>query len=181
MAKESTQHKLDRVRKPRVQITYDVEIEGAIQKKELPFVVGVLADLSGNASEAPVRALADRKFVDIDRDNFDSVLAGIKPRLTFRVPDKLTGDGSSLLNIDVKFNSLEDFSPERVAAQVPPLKKLLDARGQLKELLTKLDSDATGKLDDLLLDVLQNTDKQSALKNALGGGASEGSEEKKEG
>ncbi|MBL8695628.1 MAG: type VI secretion system contractile sheath small subunit [Planctomycetes bacterium] len=175
MASESLQHKLDRVRKPRVQITYDVEIEGAIQKKELPFVVGVLADLSGNAPETPLKALGDRKFVDIDRDNFNAVMAGIKPRLTFRVPDKLTGDGSSLLNVELNFRSLDDFSPERVAEQVPPLKKLLEARGQLKELLAKLDGDTSGKLDDILLDVMQNTEKQNALKQALGG------DEKKEG
>jgi type VI secretion system protein ImpB len=165
MANESQQHKLDRVRRPRVHITYDVEIEGAIQKKSLPFVVGVLADLSGNP-EQELRPMAERKFVEIDRDNFHSVLAGMKPRLTFRVPNRL-GDDGSLLNVELKFRSLDDFAPDKVAEQVPPLKKLMDARNQLKELLTKLDSDASGKLDELLLDIMKNTEQQKALQTQL--------------
>ena len=116
MAKESTQHKLDRVRKPRVQITYDVEINGAMQLKELPFVVGVLGDYSGQPDK-PLAALKDRKFVDIDRDNFDKVLAGMSPRLALRVDDKLSGKAGQQLNVELRFNNMDDFSPENVVQQ----------------------------------------------------------------
>ena len=119
MARDSTQHKLDRVRAPRVHLTYDVEVGGAIQKKELPFVVGVLADLSGMPTE-PLPRLKDRKFVDIDPDNFDKVLAGLKPRLAFQVDNTLQKDGSKI-NVELNFNSMDDFSPEQVANQVEPL------------------------------------------------------------
>src|SRR5690242_1501940 len=107
MTSESTQHKLDRIRKPRVHVTYDVEVGGAIQLRELPFVVGVLADLSGKPEE-PLPKLKDRKFIDIDRDNFNKVLAGMKPRLAFQVDNTLQGDGSKM-NVELRFNSMVDF------------------------------------------------------------------------
>src|SRR5262245_42503768 len=115
MARESTQKKLTRVRPPRVQITYEVETGGAIQMKELPFVAGVLADLSGKPEEALPR-LRDRKFVEIDRDNFDAVMKGMKPRVAFRVNNTLSKDDTQL-PVEVKFNSIEDFEPEQVARQ----------------------------------------------------------------
>src|SRR5207249_10098379 len=120
--KESTQHKLDRVRAPRVQITYDVETDGAIEMKELPFVAGVLAGLSGKPDE-PLPRLRDRKFVEIDRDNFNAVLKGTKPRLAFQVDNKLTNDDTKMA-VELRFNSLDDFEPEQVANQIEPLRKL---------------------------------------------------------
>jgi type VI secretion system protein ImpB len=123
MAKESLQHTLDRVRAPRVQITYDVEIGDAIEMKEIPFVVGVLSDLSGKPDE-PLPKLKDRKFVEIDRDNFDNVLAGMKPRLAYRVDNKLTNDDTKMA-VELRFKSMDDFHPERVAEQVAPVRKLV--------------------------------------------------------
>src|SRR5919198_2152777 len=137
MARESTQHKLDRVRPPRVHITYDVEIGDAIEMKELPFVLGVLSDLSGNPDE-PLPRLRDRKFVEIDRDNFNNVMKGMKSRLAFRVDNKLTNDDTKL-GIELRFTSIDDFEPERVVHQVEPLKKLLHIRQQLSSLLSKAD------------------------------------------
>src|SRR6266581_2405789 len=139
MARESTQHKLDRVRSPRVHITYDVEIGGAIEMKEIPFVLGVLSDLSGNPDE-PLPRLRDRKFVEIDRDNFNNVMKGMKPRLAFRVDNKLTNDDSKL-GVELRFSSLDDFEPEQVVNQVEPLRKLLHIRQQLKGLLSKTEGD----------------------------------------
>ena len=123
MARESTQHKLDRVRPPRVHITYDVEIGDAIEMKELPFVVGVLADLSGKP-DAPLPRVKDRKFVEIDRDNFNAVLKGMQPRLAFRVDNKLTDDDTKLA-VELRFNSMDDFDPEALVNQVEPLRKLI--------------------------------------------------------
>ncbi len=126
--KESLQHTLDRVRAPRVQITYDVEIGDSIEMKEIPFVVGVLGDFSGKPDE-PLPKLKDRKFVEIDRDNFNKVLEGMKPRVAYRVDNKLTNDGSQIA-VDLRFKSMDDFHPERVAEQVPPLESSLrPARG----------------------------------------------------
>jgi type VI secretion system protein ImpB len=154
MARESTQHKLDRVRPPRVHITYDVEIGDAIELKELPFVVGVLADLSGKPDEALPR-LRDRKFVDIDRDNFNDVLKGMKPRLAYKVDNKLTNDESKM-GVELRFNNLDDFEPERVVNQVEPLRKLLDVRKQLSDLLAK--TDGNDKLNDRLQEIISNTE-----------------------
>ncbi len=165
--KESLQHKLDRVRAPRVQITYDVEIGGAIDMKELPFVVGVLADLSGKPEE-PLPKLKDRKFVEIDRDNFNQVLEGMKPRLAFRVDNKLGGKEDSQIAVELKFKSLDDFHPEQVAAQVEPLKKLIEARRRLAELRNKLDGN--DKLDELLQDVISSTETLTALGKEAGVG-----------
>jgi len=164
MARESTQHKLDRVRSPRVHITYDVEIGDAIEMKELPFVMGVLADLSGNP-DAPLPRLRDRKFVEIDRDNFHDVLKGMKPRLAFRVDNKLTDDDTKL-GVELRFQNLDDFSPERVAEQVEPLKKLMEVRQQLKGLLAK--TDGNDRLAERLQEIISNTEKLQQLGHETG-------------
>jgi type VI secretion system protein ImpB len=161
---ESLQQKLLRVRPPRVKITYDVETGGAIEKKELPFVVGILSDLSAKPS-TPLPKLKERKFVEIDRDNFGEVLAGATPRLAFQVNNTLAGDGSKL-NVELKFNELADFEPLSVVKQVTPLAKLLDARQRLLDLLTSLDGN--DDLDGLLEEVAGNTDQQKQLKQELG-------------
>jgi type VI secretion system protein ImpB len=165
MARESTQHKLDRVRKPRVQITYDVEINGAMQLKELPFVVGVLGDFSGKPDQ-PLPPLKDRKFVQIDRDNFDSVLEAMNPRVAFRVDDKLSGTEGNQINVELRFKSMDDFSPENVARQVDPLRKLLDTRDKLKNLLNRMDGN--DKLEELLSQIIGNSDTRDELSKSLG-------------
>jgi type VI secretion system protein ImpB len=161
---ESLQHTLDRVRAPRVQITYDVEVGDAIEMKEIPFVVGVLADLSGKPDD-PLPKVKDRKFVEIDRDNFNQVLAGMKPRLAYRVDNKLTDDDSKMA-VELRFKSLDDFHPERVAEQVTPLRKLVEARKRLSDLLAKLDGN--DKLDELLQDVLASTESIEKLGKEAG-------------
>jgi len=170
-ATESTQHKLDRIRRPRVHLTYDVEIGGAIQTKELPFVVGVLADLSGKPDE-PLPRLKERKFVEIDRDNFNKVLAATKPRLAFQVDNTLQNDGTKM-NVELRFGHMDDFSPDRVVEQVEPLKKLVEARQRLSTLLNKMDGN--DKLEQLLQDVIDNTDalKQLGTETGRGGPAEE--------
>ena len=160
MAKASLQHTLDRVRAPRVQITYDVEVGDAIEKKEIPFVMGVLSDLSGKPDE-PLPKVKDRKFVEIDRDNFNKVLEGMKPRLAFKVDNKMTDDDSKIAT-ELRFKSLNDFHPEQVAQQVTPIRKLVDARKHLSDLLAKLDGN--DKLDELLQEVLASTDSLEELK-----------------
>src|SRR5947209_16226300 len=160
----SLQHKLDRVRRPRVQITYDVETNGAMEKVELPFVVGVLADLSGQRKEA-LPVLKERKFVPIDRDNFNDVLAKAAPRLAMKVQNRLT-DENSKLAVELNFQSMDDFAPANVAAQVPALKELLDMRGRLTQLLSKMEGN--DKLEALLADVLSNTDKAMTLAKEMG-------------
>lgn len=169
--KESLQHKLDRVRPPRVQITYDVEVGGAIELKELPFVVGVLGDFVGKPEEA-LPALKNRKFVEIDPDNFNQVLAGMKPRVAFSTDNKLQDDGSKI-GVDLKFNSIEDFEPDNIVRQVEPLRKLVEARQKLSDLRSKMDGN--DKLESMLNDVISNADKQKELSDALGldGGAKE--------
>lgn len=163
---ESTQHKLSRIRPPRVQITYDVETGGAIVMKELPFVAGILADLSGKPAEA-LPKVKDRKFIEIDRDNFNDVMASSAPRLTLRVDNKLQNDGSKV-NVELRFNNMDDFSPLSIVKQVEPMRKLLEARQRLTDLMQKLDGN--DKLDVLLQDVLANTDSLSKLKNSTVGG-----------
>jgi type VI secretion system protein ImpB len=175
MAKESLQHTLDRVRSPRVQITYDVEVGDAIEMKEIPFVVGVMADLSGKPDE-PLPKLKERKFVEIDRDNFNSVLAGMKPRLAFRVDNKVSNDDTQMA-VELRFKSMEDFHPEQVAQQVTPLRKLVDARDRLSELLNKLDGN--DRLDELLQEVISSTDSLEKLGKEAGVEAD--AEAKKEG
>ncbi len=171
---ESTQHKLSRIRPPRVQITYDVEIGDAIQMKELPFVLGIMADLSGKPEEA-LPKVKDRKFVEIDRDNFNAVLSSSKPRLAFRVDNTLVDDDSKL-NVELKFEHIDDFNPERVIHQVEPLRKLFEARQKLQDLLAKLDGN--DDLDALLLDVAANTESLQTLKKQTEEAqAAEGSDE----
>ncbi|MBM4442975.1 MAG: type VI secretion system contractile sheath small subunit [Candidatus Rokubacteria bacterium] len=162
---ESTQHKLDRVRPPRVQITYDVETGGAIQMKELPFIAGILADLSGKPAEA-LPKLKDRKFVEIDRDNFNDVLASSAPRLAFQVDNKLANDDTKL-NVELKFKHLDDFNPVNVLQQVEPLRKLYEARTRLTDLLAKLDGNDA--LDSLLQEVVANTEGLNEIKASVGG------------
>jgi type VI secretion system protein ImpB len=161
---ESIQHKLDRVRPPRVHITYDVEIGDAIEMKEIPFVVGVLADLSGKP-EKPLPKMKERKFIEIDRDNFNNVLEGMKPRLAFKVDNKLTDDDTKMA-VELKFKSLDDFHPERVADQVEPLSKLVEARQRLSDLLSKLDGN--DRLEELLQDVIGSTESLEKLKQETG-------------
>jgi type VI secretion system protein ImpB len=175
MPRESVHEKLARVRKPRVHITYDVEVGGAIEQKELPFVVGVLADLSGNPREELPR-VKERKFVEIDRDNFNQVLAGSKPRLTFKVPNRLADDGSQL-GVELEFRHMDDFGPEAVAQQVEPVRKLVEARQRLNELAVKLT--ASDKLEELLQGVIHNTDALKEL-SAAGGGQATATESAKE-
>src|SRR5437764_13558768 len=134
MARQSTQHKLDRVRPPRVQITYDVEIGDAIEVKELPFVMGVLGDFTGQPSE-PLPRLKDRKFVEVTPDNFDSVLESMRPHLAFTVENKLSEEADApKLGVDLRFKSMDDFEPDRVARQVKPLRELLELRERLSDL-----------------------------------------------
>jgi type VI secretion system protein ImpB len=149
----SLQNWVGRNRPPRVQITYDVEIGDAVEKKELPLVVGLLADLSGQPAQ-PLPKLKERRFVEIDRDNFDEVLGNITPRLDLSVPDTMKGEGN--LKIELNFKEFSDFHPEAIVSQVPRLAKLLEARQQLRDLLAKLDGN--DELDDLLERVLLNTE-----------------------
>ena len=163
---ESLQHKLDRVRPPRVQITYDVETGGAEEAKELPFVVGVMADLSGQPAE-PNKPTKERKFVPIDRDNFNDVLESSNSRVTFQVPNKLADDDSNI-NVELNFKNMEDFEPTQVAKQVPSLNKLLEMRGRLNQLLSKMEGN--DELVSLLSEVLGDEAAREALKGELGTG-----------
>ena len=162
--KESIQHKLDRVRPPRVHITYDVEVGGAIENKELPFVLGVLGDFSGQPEE-PLPRVKDRKLIEIDRDNFDQVLAAMKPRLAYRVDNKLTNDGSKM-SVDLRFKSIDDFHPDSVVQQVEPLRKLVSARQRLSDLLSKMDGN--DKLESILNEIAADTNAQAQLSSSLG-------------
>ena len=167
MARESTQHKLDRVRSPRVHITYDVETGGAIELKELPFVVGVLGDFTGQPTE-PLPKLKDRKFTEVNPDNFDSVLEGMKPHLAFSVENKLSDEPDAPnLKVDLNFKSMDDFEPENVARQVKPLKELLDLRQRLSDLRGSLQGN--DKLEELLLEAVGNTEKLDKLKGEIKG------------
>lgn len=160
MAKqESVQKRLQKVRPPRVQMTYDVEIGDAIEQKELPFVVGVTGDFTGKSEQLQPR-LKDRKFVAIDRDNFDEVMTGLQPRVAYRVANELSGNGGEFA-VDLKFQSMEDFRPESIVQQVEPLKKLLEARTKLADLRNKLAGNE--KLEDILNDVLNSTEKLATL------------------
>jgi type VI secretion system protein ImpB len=168
MAKQSAQHKLDRVRPPRVQITYDVEVGGAIELKELPFVVGVLGDFTGNPAE-PLPKLKDRKFVEVIPENFDTVLEGMKPRLTLEVENKLSDDADAgKMRVELKFKKLDDFEPANVARQVKPLKELIDLRSKLADLRGSLQGN--DKLEELLLEAVGNTEKLDKLKGEIGKG-----------
>jgi type VI secretion system protein ImpB len=167
MARESTQHKLDRVRSPRVQITYDVEVGGAIELKELPFVVGVLGDFTGQP-EQPLPKLKERKFVEVNPDNFDTVLEGMKPHLSFTVENKLSEESDAPnLKVDLKFTKMEDFEPQNVARQVKPLKELLDLRTRLSDLRGSLQGN--DKLEEALLESVGNAEKLQKLKGEIKG------------
>jgi type VI secretion system protein ImpB len=155
MAKESVQKKLSRVRPPRVQITYDVEVGDAIETKELPFVLGVLGDYSGMPKVA-LPKLKDRKFVSIDRDNFDDVLKGVAPRLAMRVDNELQKDATEL-SVELNFEKLEDFEPAAVVRQVEPLRQLLDVRTKLSDLRNKMIGN--DKLEELLDEIVRDTEK----------------------
>jgi type VI secretion system protein ImpB len=161
---ESTQSKLDRVRKPRVHIKYEVHTGDATVEKELPFVVGVLGDFSGNPTQ-PLKSLANRKFIQIDRDNFNDVMERMTPGVNLKVANTLKGDGSEMA-VQLKFNSIEDFEPAEVARQVEPLRKLLETRDKLRDLLTKVDR--SDDLENLLEQVLKNTDQIKKLSSELG-------------
>jgi len=171
----SIHDKLERVRKPRVHITYQLETEGAEIEKELPFVVGVLGDFSGNPTE-PLKPLKDRKFIQIDRDNFNDVMARMTPGLKFKVENTLKGDGSQMA-VELKLSSIEDFEPGAVVKQVEPLRKLLETREKLRDLLSKVDR--SEDLEGMLEKLLQNADElkklQSELQAKSGGAAESGS------
>lgn len=157
--KESIQKRLQKIRPPRVQLTYDVEKGDAIEQKELPFVVGVMGDFSGNP-EQPLPKVKDRKFVNVDLDNFDEVMEGVAPRAVYRVPNKISEDGGEF-GVELKFNSIDDFRPEAVVQQIEPLRRLLESRTKLADLRNKLAGNE--KLEDLLTDVLNNTEQLKKL------------------
>lgn len=164
--KESIKKRLQKVRPPRVQLTYDVEIGDAIEVKEIPFVVGVLGDFAAQSKE-PQGKVRDRKFVNIDMDNFDDVMDGMAPRTAFRVNNRLTPEGGEL-GVDLEFRKFEDFRPEAVVQQVEPLRKLQEARAKLADLRNKLAGNE--KLEDLLNDVLSNTEKLQELEGGRNNG-----------
>jgi type VI secretion system protein ImpB len=159
--KDSVQKRLEKVRPPRVQLTYDVEIGDAVEQKEIPFVTGVLADFTGQRdSDKPLPKLKDRKFVSVDMDNFDEVMKGMAPKASYRVKNELSGDGGEFA-VNLAFDKFDDFRPESVVQQVEPLRKLLDARTKLADLRNKMAGNE--KLEDILGDVLSNTEKLKAL------------------
>ncbi len=172
--KESVQKKIGRIRPPRVHITYDVETGGAIEKREIPFVIGVLADLSGQPSK-PLPRLKDRKFTEIDRDNFDQVLAKQEPRLAFKVDNKLTPEGGKM-GVELKFSKMGDFQPDEVARQVAPLNQLLELRTKLSNLRSSLYGN--DKLEELLQDAITKTE---AVRRGEKSGSDAGNEPKQEG
>ena len=163
---ESTQKKLERVRPPRVNITYEVETGGAIEMKELPFVMGVLGDFTGQPVDALPR-LKDRKFVEVNPDNFDDVLASMKPHLAFTVENKLSEDANAgKIGVDLHFKSMDDFAPENVARQVKPLRELLDLRTKLADLRGNLQGN--DKLEEVLQSTLRDSDKMKKLQEEVG-------------
>jgi type VI secretion system protein ImpB len=174
---ESVFEKKKRVRPPRVHITYEVEIGGAQVVKELPFVVGVISDLSGQPKDAPAR-LKDRKFVEIDRDNFDEVLKSMKPRVALRVDNTLKGDGSEL-SVELNFEKLSDFDPEAIVRQVEPLRKLLEVRGQLKDLQSR--TEGNDRLEDMLNEIIDNEALRTKMKDATGASTTPEDGERKDG
>ena len=161
---ESIHDKLKRVRKPRVHITYDLETNGATVEKELPFVMGVMGDYSGDNAEAR-KALKDRKFAQIDRDNFNDLMAKVNPQLNMKVDNTLAGDDSQM-SVNLDFKNMEDFEPHRLVEQIEPLKRLMDTRNKLRDLLTK--ADRSEDLENILEDVLSNTEKLGNLSQELG-------------
>jgi len=172
MARESIQKKLTRVRPPRVQISYDVHVGDAIEIKELPFVLGVMGDFTGQPT-GDVKRLKDRRFVDVNPDNFDAVLEEMRPHLAYSVENKLSEDpNAGDLKVDLNFRSLEDFEPEQVARQIRPLRELLELRGKLSDLRGTLQTNE--KLDQVLMDAVSNTEKLDKLRSEMGGAEKEG-------
>lgn len=168
---ESVQKKLGRVRAPRVHISYDVEVGDAIEMKELPFVMGVLADLTGHPKGERPR-LKDRKFTEITPDNFDDVLARMEPHLQFKVDNKLSDEeDAGKIGVDLDFKSLDDFSPERVAEQVGPVRKLLELRQQLADLRGSLQGN--DRLEEILQETLSDEEKLKALQAELASASSD--------
>ncbi len=161
---ESIHDKLKRVRKPRVHITYDVETNGAVQEKEIPFVMGVMGDYSGDNTENK-KTLKDRKFSQIDRDNFNEVMSNVSPQLNMKVENTLESDGSEM-SVNLDFNKMEDFEPQNIVEKVDPLKKLMETRNKLRDLLTK--ADRSDDLEALLEEVLSSTDALARLNDELG-------------
>ncbi|HTN11776.1 MAG TPA: type VI secretion system contractile sheath small subunit [Acetobacteraceae bacterium] len=160
----SVHDKLNRVRKPRVHITYEVETEGAQVQRELPFVVGVMGDFSGDPTQ-PLRPMGERKFIQIDRDNFNDVMARMTPGVKLKVDNTLAGDGSQMA-VDLKFNSMDDFEPAKIVDQVPALKALMETRNKLRDLMSKVDR--SEDLENLLEQVLKNEDELKTLSGQLG-------------
>lgn len=161
---ESIHDKLKRVRKPRVHITYDVETNGAVAEKEIPFVMGVMGDYSGDNTENK-KPLKDRKFSSIDRDNINEVMSNIAPQVNMKVNNTIEGDDSEM-SVNLSFKNMEDFEPHKIIEQVEPLKKLLETRNKLRDLLTK--ADRSEKLEEILEQVLSNTAALTALSGELG-------------
>ncbi|RZR17176.1 type VI secretion system contractile sheath small subunit [Vibrio vulnificus] len=159
----SIHSKLSRVRKPRVHITYDVETEGASLKKELPFVVGVMGDFAGQNTEA-LKPLKDRRFIQIDRDNFDDVLKKMSPSVEFKVKNTMVDNGTEFA-VNLQFQSMKDFEPASIVRQVDPLRQLMDTRNKLRDLMTKVDR--SEELENVLEAVLNNTDNLSKLADEL--------------
>lgn len=165
---DSLQKWVGRNRPPRVQITYDVEIGDAVAKKELPMVVGIMADLSGQPAMA-LPKLKERRFVEIDRDNFNEIMGKISPRLDMSVPDTMKGEGN--IKVELNFKEFADFHPEAIVRQVPRLTKLLEARQQLRDLLAKLDGN--DELDSLLENVVKSTEELKTLQSQANAEASQ--------
>ena len=170
MASESIHKKLERVRKPHVHITYEVFTDGAREVKELPFVMGVLGDFSGNPTK-PLKSLQQRNFVPIDRDNFNEIMAKMNPGLEFRVENTMQPETKSEINVTLKFNSMDDFEPANIVSQVEPLQKILDARNKLRDLQTYVDR--LPGLEGVLEEVLKNTERIQAVAEKLPGAAEE--------
>jgi type VI secretion system protein ImpB len=166
----SVHDKLNRVRKPRVHISYEVETEGAAIEREVPFVVGVMGDFSGDPT-SPLRPMGDRKFIQIDRDNFNDVMAGMTPGLKLKVDNKLTEEGGQM-GVELNFKSIDDFEPARVAQQVPALRTLMETRAKLRDLMSKVDR--SEELEGLLEQVLKNENELKSLQEQLGLGKQEG-------
>lgn len=164
MSDISVHKRLERVRKPRVHITYNVEVGDAQIERELPFVIGVIGDFAGDPGE-PLRPMAERKFIQIDRDNFNEVMARLQPGLNMRVENTLSGDGSEMA-VALKFRSMDDFEPAKVAEQVPALKALIETRNKLRDLMSKVDR--SEELEALIETVLKDKDKLAQLSSELG-------------
>jgi len=170
---DSIHDKLKRVRKPRVHITYDVETNGAVSEKELPFVMGVMGDYSGDNTENK-KSLKDRKFSQIDRDNFNEIMEKTAPKLDLKVQNTMSDDGSEM-GVNLEFNSMEDFEPHKIVDQIEPLKKLMETRDKLRDLLSK--ADRSEELENVLEDILSNTEAMASLSNELGAGGDDSNNE----